>query len=147
MLGHRFVNASYVLMLTLSAATLFPLGASAQQDSSATRMAAHIREATPPDSLIETWEWEITTLVAPQRFHLPHQKFLFQAIRQRTASENQFSLEYNALQRNPDYILIGKFGSWTGIYNRELLASCFSPIVSEGPYTLYQRIDCSSHPL
>ncbi len=146
--GRRFAIASYVSMLLLAAATFSPLAESAPpQDSSATRMAALIRETTPPAALIETWEWEITTLAGPERFHLPHQKFLFQAIRQRTASEYLFTLDYDALQRDPDYLLMGKFGSWTGIYGRELLASCFSPIASDGPYILYQRIECSSHPL
>ena len=146
--GRKYVLASYAAMLLLLAAAVSPLIASAPpQDSSAERMSALIRETTPPTAMIETWEWEITTLVGPQRFHLPQQKFLFQAIRQRTVSENLFTLDYDALQRDPDYLLMGKFGSWTGIYSQELLSMCFKPIVSDGSYILYQRIDCSSHPL
>lgn len=146
--GNRLVFASYTAMLLLAAATLAPLIARAPlQDSSAANMATLIQTATPPSARIETWEWEIATLAGPERFHLPHQNYLFQAIRQRTASEYRFTLSYDALQRNPDYLLMGKFASWTGIYDQELLSSCFTPIASEGSYTLYQRIDCPSHPL
>ncbi len=146
--GHRFVIASHASMLLLAAAAFFPLTVSEpRQDSSAARMAALILNTTPQTAVIETWEWEITTLVGPDRFHLPHQKYLFQAIRQRTASENLFALNYDALQRDPDYLLMGKFGSWTGIYSRELLSTCFNQVASDGLYVLYQRIDCPNHPL
>jgi len=108
----------------------------------AQKTAEYIATAIPKDAVIETWEWELDMLSEHRQFHHPQQALLFEAIRQNSHHMN-FNLTYNALQANPDYLIVGTFSTWTRIYPNWMLKYFFTPVATFGVYTVYKRVDAS----
>ncbi len=105
----------------------------------AARTASYIDRAVAPDAVVETWEWELSGLSRHRAFHHPHQRYLFEAIRQFSHARAPFDLRYDPLQANPDYVIVGAFGAWTHIYRPEALARLFTLEQQIGPYRIYRR--------
>jgi len=104
------------------------------------KTANYIATSIPKGAIIETWEWELDMLSEHRQFHHPEQALLFEAIRQ--ASHYQpITLNYDLLKTKPDYLIVGGFGTGTGIYNESMLRKYFTPIVVFGMYHIYQRND------
>lgn len=101
--------------------------------------AAYIDANIPPDALIETWEWQLDALTQHSAYHHPHQRYLFEAIRQFSHEQRAFDLDYDLLQADPDYLIIGTFGKCTGIYTAAAVTTSFVPIAEIGDYLIYQR--------
>ncbi|MBA3868563.1 MAG: glycosyltransferase family 39 protein [Anaerolineae bacterium] len=104
--------------------------------------AQYIATSIPKDAVIETWEWELDMLSGHRQFHHPQQALLFEAIRQ-SSHHQSFNLTYDALQANPDYLIVGQFGGWTGIYSDAMLQKYFTPVANYGVYHIYKRISVS----
>jgi 4-amino-4-deoxy-L-arabinose transferase-like glycosyltransferase len=105
------------------------------------RRTAHYLDTTiARDAIVETWEWELSALSRHTAFHHPHQRYLFLAIRQFSHQQTQFDLQYDALQADPDYLVIGPFGEWTQIYRSDQLEAAFTLVERIGRYQLYKRI-------
>ncbi|MEP6988686.1 MAG: hypothetical protein ABI970_24005, partial [Chloroflexota bacterium] len=101
--------------------------------------AQYIATSIPKGAVIETWEWELDMLSGHRQFHHPQQALLFEAIRQ-SSHHQSFNLTYDALQANPDYLIVGQFGGWTGIYSDAMLQKYFTPVANYGMYHVYKRI-------
>jgi len=108
----------------------------------AQKTAQYIATTIPKDAVIETWEWELDMLSEHRQFHHPQQALLFEAIRQ-SATHQPFNLSYDALQANPDYLIVGTFGAWTGIYPSSMLRLNYTPVATFGVYQVYKRLRLS----
>ena len=78
-----------------------------------------------------------------RQFHHPEQALLFKAIRQ-ISHHQPFNLTYDALQANPDYLVMGIFGAWTNIYSEATLKQDFTLVADFGVYSVYKRVKASS---
>jgi hypothetical protein len=47
---------------------------------------------------------------------------------------------YSLDEINPDYIVVGEFASWTGLYEQELKDGSLIPVKTIGDYELYQSL-------
>jgi hypothetical protein len=106
----------------------------------AVQMANTIQELVPQHALVESWEWELDFLSGDRVYHHPTQNYLFLAIRQRFHENAAFTLGYNALQADPDYLVVGPFADWTTIYADALSGQDFQEVRQVGVYTLYKRV-------
>jgi hypothetical protein len=108
-------------------------------DPDAQNAAQYISKFIPQDAIIETWEWELDMLSSHRQYHHPPQAILFEAIRQ-SSYHQLFHLTYNALESNPEYLIVGTFAAWTGIYDSFLKPEYFNEIATYGVYHIYKRV-------
>lgn len=107
-------------------------------DADVQQAAAYVASSIPSDAVIETWEWELDMPSHHRQYHHPPQTLLFEAIRQNARKES-FNITYDPLQADPDYLIVGTFGRWTGIYPEDMLAENFTPVAQFGVYEVYKR--------
>ena len=103
-------------------------------------MADYIRQEIPQDAVIESWAWELDALSGHWQYHHPHQRYLFQAIRQFSHHQQAFDLNYNLLQADPDYLITDGSSTWTGIYSDAVVTANFVELTEIGVYRIYRRI-------
>ena len=101
--------------------------------------ALKLQEILPTNALVETYESEIMFLAPAVRFHYPPDQVNVRAIERGTIDPGS-SLDYDPLQANPDYLLLGGFGKTWRIYNAVLERSAFKLQASFFGYDLYSRI-------
>ena len=104
-------------------------------DRTAQQMAAYIEEHVPQDARIETWEPEIAFLV-DRRYHSPPRRYMDAFSRAKALGEPP--PPYDPLMADPDYILVGEFGWWTGIYPPDFLREHCRLVTTIGTYALYE---------
>jgi hypothetical protein len=103
----------------------------------AKEMALQIDQMVEPNALVETWEPQMGFLT-DHRYHYPPQLLLNRAVRQVWLGETPVSELYDFRELQPDYVLVGEFGRWVGIYPEERLGD-FEEVASSGPYQLFAR--------
>jgi hypothetical protein len=91
------------------------------------------------ESVIESWEWEVDALSDHRNFHHPSQVDLLRATRANFFKDRHYSLTYDMLASEPDYLLLGTMSDWTGIYDDRIIASEFVELEQFGPYRLFIR--------
>lgn len=105
----------------------------------AQKTADYIRREIPRDAVIESWAWELDALSGHWEYHHPHQRYLFEAIREYSHYQQRFDLNYNLLEADPDYLITSPFSNWTGIYPDTSLKQNFIELTRIGAYRIYQR--------
>jgi hypothetical protein len=107
-----------------------------QPDRSVLHFAAYLDQTLAPDVVIETWEPELGGL-SDRSFHYPPQALLDVAVRHtwRGGPPARYDLSDGA-----QYLAIGPFGAWTGVYPADQVQRWYQPIYQAGPYTLYRRL-------
>jgi 4-amino-4-deoxy-L-arabinose transferase-like glycosyltransferase len=125
------------LALAAVPAVVAPTLAGPPSDGAA-RMAEFIEMYVPVESVVETWEWELSGIGAHTAYHFPEQKYVYLATYQQSRSL-PYRLPYDALEADPEYLVTGPFSTLTGIYPESLVAANFAPWVEISPYTLYAR--------
>lgn len=132
------------LLVTLLAMILVPLGQTAKAIASPgpndpLAMAAHLNDHVPFSAVIETWEPELGFLT-DHRYHFPPQRFLYVAVNHiwlnGPAPADSYRLDQGEA---PDYVLVGEFARWVGMYPTERLADAYAPVATIGPYQLFAR--------
>ncbi len=107
-------------------------------DSSAQQVAQFLNTSTPPDALIETYESELFFLLE-RPYHYPPAQLNVDVIKL-TSHYQPISVNYNPLSANPDYLVIGRWGRWVGLYRSLLKRGIFRPIRTVGSYQVYERV-------
>jgi hypothetical protein len=129
MIGVAIVSYLFVNGATIAKGLLSPPASGFEE------MRSYLLNVVSSTAVIESWEWEMS--VEPSlTIHHPstsvanaYTAFIF--------SEHPLPPEiYDPTAARPDYILIGPFGHWTGIYD-ELIPSHSSPVASFGNYVLF----------
>lgn len=111
-----------------------------QSDNGAQQAAAFISAAIPQTAVIESWAWELDALSNHWRFHHPDLSYLYRAERQEFIDRVPFSLGYDPLQANPDYLISDPFSQWTRLYDPAVLKTSFHRVAAFGDYVVYQRV-------
>lgn len=140
----QFVRAIAVLMLLL----LLPLASFrlvardilSPPDSGYEAFTRAIRTNVPPGKVIETWEWELTVADETHSYHLPPTPLLNDLIARVYFGAPASPDDYPFLAFDPDYIAVGRFARWTGLYPPSVLEMCCRPVVAVGEYELFEVV-------
>lgn len=140
--GRSYVGLALLLLLAAiivaPGARLTVRIATAPPDDSA-QMAQVMNATVPRDVLVETWEPQMGFLT-DHRYHYPPQLLLNRTVRQKWLGETGVANLYDFAGLNPEYVLVGEFSRWVGVYPVERLqAAGYELVESLGQYELYQR--------
>ena len=138
----RFVRAIAVLLLLL----LLPLASFrlvardilSPPDSGYEAFTRAVWTTVPPGRVIETWEWELTVVDEAHLYHLPPTPLLNNLIARVYFGAPASPGDYPFLAFDPDYIAVGRFARWTGLYPPSVLEMCCRPVVAVGEYELFE---------
>ncbi len=99
---------------------------------------SYLETTVAQDALIETWEPELGT-VTDHRYHYPPQIVLANAVAAEWFQAPPARASYDFRDYvDPDYVIIGPFGKYTGIYPPERLLA-YELIQSIGAYDVYRH--------
>lgn len=101
-------------------------------------MAAYLDEHVSASALIETWEPEMGFLTN-HTYHFPPPLLLNQAVGHVWLDKSSPAEAYTFIQdESPEYVLIGAFARWVGLYPQDWLANHYTLLTKIGPYDLYR---------
>jgi len=101
-------------------------------------MAAYMNQAIPKDVIVETWEPEMGFLT-DHKYHFPPQILLDSAVGYIWRGGAAPSIAYDFIETTkPEYVLIGQFGRYSGIYNIDQILGNYQLVKDVGYYSLYQ---------
>lgn len=116
-----------------------PIGLTARvvftPDDSAQRFAAYLNANVPETAIIATWEPELEVLT-DHRYLYPPQPTLDQAVRHTWLGGDP--VRYDWYADRPEYVVVGGFGSYTGVLNTPELERHYIQVAQFGTYALYQ---------
>lgn len=101
--------------------------------------AEYIKANIPQDAVIESWEWQLDALSGHWEFHHPDGETVYKAIHQYSHEGIPFNLEYDPLQADPDYLIVGPYAIWTRIYDTPAVYDNFETVAQVGEYTIMRR--------
>jgi hypothetical protein len=101
--------------------------------------AIKLENIIPANALVETYESEIMFLAPTVRFHYPPDQISIEAVEKLTIDPGR-SLDYDPLQANPDYLLLGFFNESWKVYDEVIIQGLFKLQESFFGYDLYYRV-------
>lgn len=107
-----------------------------QPDRSPQRFAAVLNGRVPIGSVIHTWEPELGFLT-DHAYQYPPTSLLDTAVKEMWFGGSGGAVAYIPEAR-PEYLAVGRFGKWTGIYGPLLASGGYELVASEGEYDLYR---------
>ncbi len=122
------------LPLTLAPIHLF------HPTSDAQAAADYVSVNIPRQAVVESWTWELDALSDHWNFHHPDLSYLYLAERQAFHDERGFSLDYDTLQADPDYLISGPFSQWVSLYDPEVIRTSFRRVAAFGQYVIFERL-------
>lgn len=99
-----------------------------------------IQTTVPPGKVIETWEWELTVVDDARSYHLPPTPLLNGLIARVYFGAPASPDDYPFLAFDPDYVAVGRFARWTGLYAPSTLEMCCRRVVAVGEYELFEVV-------
>lgn len=108
------------------------------RDTQVQEVAIFLNEATPASAMIETFDSELFLLLN-RPFHYPPAQVNVELIR-RQWHEGSPSMGYDPLMADPDYVVVGRFGRWLGVYAPLVEAGQVRLIKQIGRYDVYERV-------
>jgi hypothetical protein len=107
-------------------------------DRSPQLTAAYLDANVPQSDVVETWEPELGVLT-DHRYHYPPTGWLDRAVRNQWLSSAAPATGYDPLAyAQPSYLVVGRFGKYTGIYAEALARLGTRPVASFGDYDIYR---------
>jgi hypothetical protein len=100
------------------------------------QFARYLNETISPDTVVESWEWELD-LVTKLRYHHPPTWVTNAATRRLWVDGLGSKVAYDFRQFAPEYVVVGPFARWTGLYADAGLLEDADLQVSIGRYDLY----------
>lgn len=128
-------GAAIVLLIALPLAQT--VSSIVRPDRSVLRFAAYLDQTVSDDTVIATWEPELGGLT-DHRFQYPPQALLDVAVRHQWSGEPPARIDLSV--DAPQYVIVGPFGAWTGVYAGEQLEQLYREVHRDGPYILYRRL-------
>lgn len=110
----------------------------AEPDRTPQEFARLLEARVPQDAVVETWEPELGFLTN-HRYHYPPISLLDQAVRQIWLNKTA-AITYDSYAADAEYLVLGRFGKWTGVYASLLAGGGFSLVGSVGEYDLYESV-------
>lgn len=129
-----------ILALTVAGIwhALLPIARADQRDPQ--RFAASVQRLTPAGATIDGWEPEIGFLV-DRSIQYPPPGTLDQAVRARWLGGQPPDL---SSRLRGDYLMIGPFSSWVGLYNQAARSPRYVLVAEFGGYQLFKRVASTS---
>lgn len=93
----------------------------------------------PRDAVVESWTWELDALTDHWQFHHPDLSYLYLAERQALHDGGAFSLGYDTLQADPDFLISGPFSQWVSLYDPVVIRDSFQRVAAFGQYVIFER--------
>lgn len=106
------------------------------------RFAALLDDTVPPSTAVEGWEPEINYL-SERTMQYPPLGSLDQVVRAAWLDGSESPDLVGSLHR--EYLVIGPFGRWTGVYTKAEESGDYQLILRVGMYDLLRRVDVAQH--
>lgn len=141
--GIQQQGLSLAMLALLAVMVIVPLGQTAKDIvkppfNAPLAMAEYMNAHVPQDALVETWEPEMGFLTN-HTYHFPPQKYLYQAVEYIWLGKTPPSQDYHYVETDsPEYVLLGPFAQWVGLYPPNVLAEHYNVVTTIGGYELYQ---------
>jgi len=110
-----------------------------QPTSDAQAAADFVSANIPRDAVVESWTWELDALTDHWQFHHPDLSYLYLAERQALHDGGAFSLGYDTLQADPDFLISGPFSQWVSLYDPVVIRDSFQRVAAFGQYVIFER--------
>lgn len=134
----RQVGVVFLVVLSLWMAVQARYAFRGREDGRALQdVVAFLHSRVPATALIETYESELLFLLN-RRYHYPPAQLNVDFIPQMWKEER--NLVYDGLIADPDYVVVGEFGRWAGIYRRLVETGQVRLILQVGRYQVYERV-------
>jgi 4-amino-4-deoxy-L-arabinose transferase-like glycosyltransferase len=101
-------------------------------------VAAMLNTQTPPDARIETYESELHFLLNRPYHYPPDQVHV--DLNRRMLLDEHTTIAYDPLAADPDYLVVGSFAGWNGLYEPVIQSGAFHLINHIGSYDIYERV-------
>ena len=99
---------------------------------------AFINSEIPAGAVVETFESELFFLLE-RPYHYPSNEVQFQ-LNRRTFLGQDVNIDYDPLQADPDYLVVGSMGKLWGLYAPLIEAGSFELVRQAGTYDVYKRV-------
>ncbi|MFZ5917179.1 MAG: ArnT family glycosyltransferase [Chloroflexota bacterium] len=126
-----------VAALLLSSPVQIAEGILGTQDTSVHEFATCINEYVPQTAVIESYEYELDILTQ-HTYHHPPEPLVTLATKHVYAGTPYPPDFYDFLAYDPEYLILGPFAKWTGIYQQGFREQDWTLIESVGEYDLYR---------
>jgi hypothetical protein len=134
----RQIGVIFLVVLSLWMAVQARYAFRGREDGRALQdVVAFLHSRVPATALIETYESELLFLLN-RRYHYPPAQLNVDFIPQMWKEER--NLVYDGLIADPDYVVVGEFGRWAGIYRRLVETGQVRLILQVGRYQVYERV-------
>lgn len=108
-------------------------------DADAADVSAWLTANIPADTVIETWEPELGVL-SDHRYHYPPPALLIHAVAHVTRGGAAPATQYDFREHGaPEYVVVGAFARWVGLYADGDLSADYRPAHTQGPYVVWKR--------
>ena len=105
----------------------------------AQQIAAWLSANLPDDTVIETYEPELGVL-SDHRYHYPPPSLLIHAVAHVARGAPAPASRYNFREAaTADYVVVGPFARYVGLYGDDDLDADFSRVHEQGPYAVWKR--------
>ena len=134
-------GAAIVLVAIMSVVTtqaLYQFWKTPVDRSRSAHKVARFINSLEPNARVETFESELL-LMLERPYHYPPAKLTLDHIRSNLHNEH-LPFDYDPLTADPDYLIIGDWGRWYGLYNHLVQNGTFSLVWSIGHYQIYRRV-------
>ena len=110
-----------------------------EADNSVKNAAQFLNRETPRDALIETYDSELFFLL-DRRYHFPKDQVSVDLIRRTFLYEQDRHIDYDPLNANPDYLVVGPHSKQWRLYDEVLKTGAFRLLRSYPRYLIYERV-------
>lgn len=110
-----------------------------EADSSAKETARFLNTYTEPNALIETYDSELFFLLN-RPYHYPPDGIHVELIRRTFLYEKETRIDYNPLESDPDYLVVGPHSKQWQLYDHILKPGVFRLLQSYSRYKIYERV-------
>jgi 4-amino-4-deoxy-L-arabinose transferase-like glycosyltransferase len=104
----------------------------------AQRMTSYLEAQVPIDAVIATWEWPLAFLAGEHRFLMPPTPVLNSVIARNEFGVPWASPPFDLAQQRVDYVAVGWFSRWSGVFPQEYLDNHCDLAYRAGDYELYR---------
>jgi hypothetical protein len=124
-----------ILGITLGMIVSSVNGAFGSPDTNPVNASLYLRENIPPGSHVETFESELLFLAPEVNFHFPSDLLSMQ-LNRKSSIDPQFPADYDPMEYNPDFLVIGPMGRMWGLYAEALSIGLFEIIANIDGYQI-----------
>jgi 4-amino-4-deoxy-L-arabinose transferase-like glycosyltransferase len=102
-------------------------------------VSAWLTANVPADAVVETWEPELEAF-SDHRFHYPPPSLLIHAVAHISRGGPPPATQYAFRDAGtPDYVVVGAFARWVGLYADADLSADYQRAHQQGPYVVWKR--------